>query len=85
MELSCLIFPFGCYFTSPSDCDNIFNCLKDNFDSHMVGWPSGLRRYVQVVVNNVGAGSNPASTSVFFVIKLKINLYFEIRGTNRFQ
>ena len=30
-----------------------------------VGWPSGLRRYVQVVVNNVGAGSNPASTSVF--------------------
>ena len=30
----------------------------------MVGWPSGLRRYVQVVVYFVGAGSNPASTSL---------------------
>ena len=28
-------------------------------------WPSGLRRYVQVVVYYVGAGSNPAQCTIF--------------------
>ena len=30
-------------------------------------WPSGLRRYVQVVVYSVGVGSNPTSDSRFFL------------------
>ena len=32
------------------------------------GWPSGLRRYVQVVVYYVGAGSNPAQCTIFRAI-----------------
>ena len=30
-------------------------------------WPSGLRRYVQVVVYSVGVGSNPTSDSRFLL------------------
>ena len=30
-------------------------------------WPSGLRRYVQVVVYYVGAGSNPAQCTILVV------------------
>ena len=30
-------------------------------------WPSGLRRYVQVVVYSVGVGSNPTSDSRYFL------------------
>ena len=30
-------------------------------------WPSGLRRYVQVVVYYVGAGSNPAQCTILLV------------------
>ena len=48
--------------------------------SIMSGWPSGLRRYVQVVVYSVGVGSNPTPDIIFWwcdIPSYHNNLFFD--------
>ncbi len=40
------------------------------FKINQSGWPSGLRRYVQVVVYSVGVGSNPTPDKMFCEVVL---------------
>ena len=53
---------------NPSKFCNV-NQVRGKLCKSEVGWPSGLRRYVQVVVYYVGAGSNPASTCFYFIFR----------------
>ena len=45
---------------------NLWNGVVGALIMHVKsGWPSGLRRYVQVVVYSVGVGSNPTPDNMF--------------------
>ena len=58
--------------------NNLYTNISETFVPllfQLSGWPSGLRRYVQVVVSSGGVGSNPTSdNSFFFILKCFLRL-----------
>ena len=47
-----------------SYCIAPYHIILNSMTNKTHWWPSGLRRYVQVVVYYVGAGSNPAQCTI---------------------